>query len=78
MNGLRTVYPYTNASEFVGSGVFSATPYDEDVESQNFNPGDAFGANAYTIELDPSRQSAIYSGAVMQPKALQCLPCIRC
>lgn len=77
MTGLRTVYPYTNASEFVGSGVFSASPYDEDVETQNFNPGAAFGANAYTIELDLSKQSAIYGGSVMQPTALSILPCIR-
>ena len=75
---MRTVFPYSNASEYVGSGVFSASPYDEDVESQNFNPGDAFGVNAYTIELDLSKQFSIYDGAVMQPSAISVLPCIRC
>ena len=78
LTGLRTVFPYSNASEYVGSGVFSASPYDEDVESQNVNSGDAFGVNAYTIELDLSKQFSIYDGAVMQPSAISVLPCIRC
>ena len=71
------MYPFLNASEYVGSGVFSASPYDEDVESQHVDSGSTYGANAYTIELNLSKQSSIYSGSSMQPKALNCLPCIR-
>ncbi|WP_205051021.1 hypothetical protein, partial [Parasutterella secunda] len=33
--------------------------------------------NANVITFDASRNSSIYNGTVMQPKALQALPCIR-
>ena len=71
------MYPFLNASKYVGSGVFSASPYDEHVESQHFNGGSEFGVNAYTIELDLSRESSIYEGVVLQPSAISILPCIR-
>lgn len=32
----------------------------------------------FGFDIDASRQSSLYSGDSMQPKAIQCLPCIRC
>ena len=34
--------------------------------------------NLEVIRIDASRVSNIYNGSKMQPKAIQCLPCIRC
>ena len=33
---------------------------------------------SFDPRIDASKSSSIYSGAAMQPKALNCLPCIRC
>lgn len=60
---------------YTASGVFEKQY--GDAGQDKYTWGQEAGDLSAKIEFAASRSSIIYSGTTMQPKALNCLPCIR-
>lgn len=73
--GITTTNTWT---QIVDSGASASGCFQIHEIPNSLGAADSGEIGNFGFDIDASRQSSLYSGDSMQPKAIQCLPCIRC